>query len=253
MAGERPETAETYCPTIAVAALDVLGINGLVSTCDKGIAAMNVLSKFVFNASIRDVYGDPTLLDRREQMYEVDLYFGDSMYLFADASRPLDAQVLWLLVRVATLIGLGLWGPPRFLVRGAIAVGDLRKRLVRVGVTDREIRIGTSMTTAHRLQEAQDWIGAAVDAGAPLSNEATKWTSPMEVPLKASSKVDGKPVSVNWIWLNGNLEQTQHDVLAAIRETGSFLAAGSKLANTLEFLNGAYKHGLFAPFERPKG
>jgi hypothetical protein len=212
---------------------------------------MDVLALFVRNASVRGVYDDHDLGHRHERMYDVDLYFGDSVYLFADASRRIEDQIQWLLVRVATLVGLGLWSAPRFLVRGAIATGDLRKRLVRTEGPAREIRIGTSMTAAHRLQEAQDWIGAAVDAEAPLNAEATKWTASSEVPLKPCFKVARIPVAVNWVWSNGTLEQTLQDVMAAIRETGSPSAAANKVANTLEFVNQAYKRNQFAPFERP--
>jgi hypothetical protein len=244
---------DSYFPTVAVAALDLLGVEALVSKADQGVSAMNVLSRFVRNASTRGVYNTESLVERHDVMYDFDVFFGDALYLFADPARDLETQVQWLLLRVATLVGLGLWSTPRFLVRGAIAVGDLRKRVAQGDNTPHEIRIGTSMITAHHLQEGQDWIGAAVDPGAPLNAEARKWTIACRVPLKVGCHLNGTPVAANWVWSNGTLEQVQRHVEQAVRETGPAEAAGSKLSNTLDLVRCVFETGQFSPFESPEG
>jgi hypothetical protein len=101
---------DTYVPTVAVAAVDILGLQGLLSKPDQCLSAMNALGLFVANASSGGLYGSPDLRGKREDMYELDHYFGDSVYLFGDAKLELDVQVHRLSIKVATLIRLGLWG-----------------------------------------------------------------------------------------------------------------------------------------------
>lgn len=209
---DEPSKNDTYAPTVAVAALDLLGVKTLVSKDDSCLAAMNVLSKFVKNAASRWAYADEKSGKKHEKMYELDLYFGDSLYLFADSSRDIETQVQWLAIRVSTLVALGLWWTPRFLVRAGIAAGDLRKRVAKGDGGAHEIRIGTSMTRAHELQDAQEWIGGAIDPAAPFASETAKWTVEYPVPLKSSSTFVGSAVPLNWIWSNGSQEQIEREV-----------------------------------------
>ncbi len=244
---------DTYYPAIAVAALDLLGVRALVSRSDCALTAMDVLSRFVRNASTRGVYNTETLHDRHDFMFDVDVFFGDSLYLFADPSRDIETQVHGLLLRVSTLIGIGLWTSPRFLVRGAIAVGDLRKRLAQGDSVSHEIRIGTSMINAHQLQEGQDWIGAAVHPDTPLNAEARKWTTTNEVPLKPGFRLEGTPVAVNWVWSKGTPEEVESHLERAVRETGAAGGEACKLENTREFVKLAIATRQFAPFILPQG
>ena len=147
---------------------------------------MNVLSRFVRNASSARIYADAASGGVHDVMFTADVYFGDSVYLFADPYRDLQTQIQLLSYRVATLIALGLCFSPRFLVRAGIAVGDLRKRMAQGDGVPHEIRIGTSMTRAHRLQEAQNWIGGAVAAGTRLHGESCAVQYP--VPLKPGAE-----------------------------------------------------------------
>lgn len=192
-----PSTSDQYYPRIAVAALDILGFSKLVEKGDESLVAMDTIAKFVRNASSSRLYSDPILGGNDDYMFRASVYFGDSVYLFGDPMRELDDQVAGLCMRVATLLFAGLL-EPRLLVRGAIAVGDLRIRSVQGDGESHKIRIGTSMTRAHKLENAQEWIGAAVDRRAPRNDIANGWTACYEVPLKPNSKMRS-PVALNWI------------------------------------------------------
>jgi hypothetical protein len=238
-------------PIIAVAAVDILGVQGLVAKADQCLSAINAIGKLVKNASERRLFGPS---QNPELMFDFDHYFGDSVYLFADPNLELHVQVQRLLIRVATLITAGLlWGETRFLVRAALAIGDLRKRVVSSEREAREVRIGTSMVRAHQLQEAQDWIGAAVDAAVPCNLETAKWTIQFPVPLKPSAVVSAPPIALNWIGANCSRARIEDALHGAACEAGLTENAKTKLRNTLQFVGLVYDVAKFAPFEWPEG
>jgi hypothetical protein len=248
---DRLRSNDHYVPTIAAAAVDILGVQRLASKLDGSLAAINVLSKFVRNASPWLLSSPSTeLASRHTKMYDVEVYFGDSLYLFADQSIILEEQILNLTIRVATLVAVGLLvGAPRFLVRGGIAIGDLRKRLITRDGVDREIRIGTSMTRAHQLQECQDWIGGAIDGTAPRNSETSRWTFGYPAPLKKSCDLDAVPVPLNWIWKDGTPEGIENKLRLASEEISAPTTRSQTiLQNTSRFIRAVCQAGRFAPF-----
>jgi hypothetical protein len=243
-----PSINDSYFPEIAVAALDILGLQEFVAKNDNSLSAMNVLSRFVRNASSGRIY-NAALSGVHDLMFTADVYFGDSIYLFADPSRDLQTQIQLLSYRTATLIALGVCFSPRFLVRAGIAVGDLRKRVAQGDGAPHEIRIGTSMTRAHQLQEGQDWIGGAIAAEAGLHGEMCAIEYP--VPLKPKAKSLRTRLALNWLWRNGTPAEVECEVRAAFNETGGNETARQKLTNTLTFIDEIHRSGTLAPFDRP--
>ena len=121
--------------------------------------------------------------------------------MFADPKTSVSQQVSLLASKVASLIAIGLWGEVRFLVRAAIATGDLRTTVVETDSGRHEIRVGTAMVRAHLLENAQCWIGGALaaDSAVHLDDTGSKWTVSYAVPLKNPDSQAGHPLALNWI------------------------------------------------------
>ncbi|MBI3895598.1 MAG: YqgE/AlgH family protein [Acidobacteria bacterium] len=249
MADYKRDTDGIYVPIVAVAAIDILGVKQLLLKPDCSLSAMKVLSKFVLNASSPEIFKDSNVSEKVDQMFEKDLYFGDSVYLFAASSLDPEIQIQWLVIRVATLIALGLWKEPRFLVRAGIAIGDLRKRVVKGGGSPHEIRIGSSMLKAHQLQECQNWVGAVVDAAVPQTPEVANWTFDYSVPVKPGC--DGLPLPLNWIWENSLDGEVESELVLASNEISLNQDAQTKLDNTSKFVQSIRTAKKLAPFFRP--
>src|SRR3954471_15018990 len=83
-------------------------------------------------------------------LFDHGSYFGDTIYLFADPSRPITEQAEDMAGKVCSLIGLGLLhSSVPFLVRAGIAAGHLHERVAKGDGTLNVIRIGTAMVKAH--------------------------------------------------------------------------------------------------------
>jgi hypothetical protein len=241
------EEPEVYVPILAVAAVDLLGISKLVEKTEQSTSAMNAIAKFARNASARDIYVDPTFVTKHQEMYAIDDYFGDAVYLFGDPNLDLDEQIRLLVIRVATLILLGLCGENRFLVRASIATGDLRRKSLRTERGVREIRIGSSMVKALHLQEDQNWIGGAVDASAPINEETRKWLLEYPVPLKRAV-TQQPPLAVNWVASSISRQQVEDALRNTVAEIGSSAEAEIKLRNTLDFIRLVHDVQRYPPF-----
>lgn len=156
-------------------------------------------------------------------------------------------------MRVATLIAVGLFGDTGFLVRAAIAIGDLRTKLVQTERGLREIRIGTSMVRAHRLEASQGWVGAAIAPDAPLDSETLSWTVSYAVPLHKSIADLATDRAVNWIAKG----QLPHHASEAVRRVATQIGIDSgaqdKIDRTMEFIEFVCGKGLHAPFDIVEG
>jgi hypothetical protein len=131
----------------------------------------------------------------------------------------------------------------------------LRKRFLGGGdeprIEPRDIRIGTSMARAHQLEQTQEWIGGALDAGVPRNSMTAKWTIEYPVPLKSSWPLLEPRVAVNWIGPNCSRQEIEDALQRATEEAGLSDAAKTKLHNALQFVGFVYDTAQFAPILGP--
>jgi class 3 adenylate cyclase len=237
---------EEYIPSVAVAALDVLGVKKLVAKADECRLALRVLSRFVRNATESRMYAVPTAKGAFESTHAVDAYLGDAVYLFGDPALDIRTQVLRLAVRVATLIWFGLQGDERFLLRAGIAVGDVRRRVLSTGRGSLDVRIGTAMVAAHELEASQCWVGGAIDQSAPIDDEIGHWAIDCSVPRHTGAT---NARALNWITKGQDRSGLERALRDAVSTIGLSADSQRKLENTLSFVDHVYRRGLFAPFE----
>jgi|GEM_PF-5991411 len=169
-----PDTEQRYYPDVIAASIDILGFGRLIELDSERAfrAAAWLVGNVLLDKAVRADGGGPDI-----SLYERSAYFGDSCYLFGDTGADLRDQATCLAAKCASLLYVGLSGgysPSKLLVplRIGIARGDLRVGTIRVGERRQELRIGSAMLKAHRLQEAQVWLGGAValDVPPPSSN-----------------------------------------------------------------------------------
>lgn len=244
---------DRYFPKVAVAALDILGVKTLLLRNDGCQAALHSLSIFLGNASSRGIYEDSSLRVRTSVMYKDSMYLGDSVYLFADPSIGLEQQVQFLSLRVSSLIAQGIRYPSKFLLRAAIAVGDLRERTVKGDSAPCVVKIGTAMMRAHALQEAQDWIGGAIAADVPLNDEVRKWTCDYSVPVKDSVLGQSTLIAINWFAENDRKDQILANLKTAFDWVGfpndpvERTRVQNKRDNTQRFVQHVFDNGQLVP------
>lgn len=200
---------ENYFPSVAVAAVDILGMKNMLKSEDECISASLMLAKFVEEASINEYYRDESLNKSLGKLYEDAIYFADSVYLFANPKTDIHKQIDLLIKTCSSLITKGLNNG--YLLRIGIATGDLRLSKVRL-FDDREVilRVGNSMVKAHILQESQEWIGGAVDFRFPV-NSKSYFRIDYNVPIKKKSEYFGKKlVALNWVRMLASRTSVKH-------------------------------------------
>ena len=239
---------ERYSGQVAVAAVDVLGVCNLVNKGDDCALVVSVLEYFVNRVSDSRMFDNPANSQPVDRTHREDVYFGDAVYLFADPELDLAGQIVRLQVKVSTLVWMGLYNKVQFLVSGAIAVGDLREKTINTPSGLRQLKIGTSMVRAMQLEEAQDWVGAAIDSSVSTNSEIMSWTSDFPVPVKTGFP-GGTPRALNWIPLatdRAALEQKLKDISSKI---GADERSNHKVRNTMSFIEQVFLSQTFAPFE----
>jgi hypothetical protein len=234
--------ADRYVTQIAAASLDILGVRKLLGRDDQAVSAIDAVTRFVGNATSSGVYREPHPGSKLRDLFDADLYFGDSVYLFADPARPIQSQVEDLVMKVAPLITLGIQQDPVFLVRAGIAVGDLRTRVVRNERGQREIRLGTAMLHAHVLETSQIWVGGAIAEG--LLGTAIHGTVAYPVPLRSGTDADSR-LALNWIAWGWTLEKLESRLHSAFSGIGLTDEDRPKLENTLAFVRHVIPSGRF--------
>ena len=230
---------EQYHSMVAVAAIDALGIKALLDRDDEASSAMHTLSILVKNAASRDFYDLPSFDGTATPMFQFDNYFGDSIYLFSNPEIPLSSQVQRLAAKCASLLSVGLFIPSKFLARAAIGTGNLRIFRVDTAIGIREIRIGTAMSKAHQLQEAQEWFGGSIIADVLYPSDDIN-AFEYEVPLKNCLHLE-RVLAINWVgvminngYTSSQVEQLLRDAFNAIGSIGN--RESTKLQNALEFI-----------------
>lgn len=240
------DCADEYHDRIVVASMDILGMANRVESDEDATTAAADLDIFLKNAQApyHYRYDKPSVDSPVGRLYSRALHFGDSIYLFGDPEKSLSEQATLLLGKSAVLIALGVksWIEKRdkyFLLRVGIAVGNIRWRSFRWFDDVIEFPIGTALTRAHRIQEAQEWIGGAIDR--QLHSSYDHYRLEFAVPLKTAgeSEVD----AVNWVqavadnqWLDFFLDAYPTRVESIQAETADVLR---KHANTQRFLDHA--------------
>ena len=247
---------EQYLPKVAVAAVDLLGMKALLGKEDKATSAMTALVGLRKNSADSRYYKDKALKSLAGTLYEIEEYFSDSVYFFADANIDVGIQVDRLAVKCASLIAVGLLLYPRgFLVRAGIAVGDLRKKLVQPPQKEpQEIRIGTGMARAHMLQECQEWLGGAVEAEiAPAPKEINRIK--YKVPIKDNADFQQCELeAVNWVYILANeYSNDRGKVIDVVKNSMSQLGNladwenALKLEKTLNFVEYVFSKKEYLP------
>ena len=219
---------------------------------DQSVSASNTLQSFLLNASYPVAHAGPSFESEGKQVFLQGYNFGDSMYLFGDATKTLQEQADWLLGKCSTLIawGLNLFVTTNmrdgFLVRVGIASGDLRMRWV-VREPDKvqiETRIGTAMMKAQCLQEPQQWIGGAIEASIPR-NEHSIYRVSYPVPWnEKKDKVEFPVDAINWVRLGiDNPGATFFPPIEKIETAAvsATAAAEEKWSNTLAFMKEIFR------------
>lgn len=233
-----------YIPSIAVAAIDICGMTNMIKKNDQCLQAIKSLELLLKNAAENRLYNTPSRDYPAESMYEKGFYFGDSVYLFADPTRDIETQIIYLTARCASLIAIGI--TKGFLIRVGISTGDLRTLSLKLGNKEKkqEIRIGTSMAKAHTLQESQDWIGGVVEG--QYSNPPKNINQiPYSVPLKKYNRDInyGSIEALNWVYIiaemhNNDVAKIKDLVRKRFFETGNSECKKieSKFEQTLKFV-----------------
>lgn len=235
---------DEYHEQIVVASIDILGMARRVESDDDATTAAGDLDIFLKNAAVPYHYDKPSFDSPTGRLYSRALHFGDSIYLFAEPEKSISQQATSLLVKSAMLIVMGVksWIEERenyFLLRVGIAVGNVRWRRFRWFGELIEFPIGTALTRAHRIQEAQEWIGGAIDR--QLQSSDDRYRLECAVPLKTARRSEMD--AVNWVqgvadnqWLKFFLDTYPMRVESMQDETADVLR---KHANTQRFLEHA--------------
>lgn len=230
-----------YNPLVAVASVDICGMKKLTNRRDKCVSASKVLELFVKNASTNTAFDNSLLKEPGIVLYDVETYFADSVYLFADTQQAIGTQVNRLAVKCASLIATGF--KVGFLSCASVCVGDIRKKeVVLYGGVKQEIRIGRSMARAHILQESQDWVGGAVESNSSFIDVNQ---IDYKVPLKKNSEdfYVTKLKAINWVYILANIynfDMNKVKDLVKKRMTeinGESVRIERKLKNTLNFVD----------------
>jgi hypothetical protein len=246
---------EEYYPNIAAAAIDICGMGVLVNKGDECKSAMRTIELLVKNTILQrgayktlPVQGKPDIF-----LHHISSYFGDSVYLFANPQNDLKTQVDLLAINCSGLLATGL--SLGFVVRAGICIGDLRKSVLNLGDGKiQELRIGTSMVQAHKLQESQRWVGGAIDTSIP-STDIYRFEYP--IPIKTNSHWHGKNLQViNWVCalkdmskLNSDKREYQNEekmkqrVQKVVSDVGAVQGeTEERLTNTLKFIDYAFEN-----------
>jgi hypothetical protein len=203
----QPSANDTFHDRIAVAAIDLLGVGDLLETDSDAIRAMDACEHLIGQVVIgQHAYETEELSASHIDLFKNRMYFGDSIYLFADPSDPLDQQVEKLLALAATVIWIGLLSyirqeKKRFLARAGIAVGNLRVRAISATSAGLVFPIGTSMSRAHIIESNQDWIGGALPSVLP-SHHGRPYRVPYKVPMRCTrrkERANQELEAINWI------------------------------------------------------
>jgi hypothetical protein len=203
----QPSVDDTFHDRIAVAAIDLLGVGDLLEADSDAIRAMDACEHLIGQIVIgQHAYETEELSAAHIDLFKNGMYFGDSIYLFADPSDPLDQQVEKLLPLTAMVIWIGLLSyirqeKKRFLARAGIAVGNLRVRAISATSAGLVFPIGTSMSRAHIIESNQDWIGGALLSELP-SHHARPYRVPYKVPISCAWRQEhgkGELDAINWL------------------------------------------------------
>ena len=238
---------DIYVPEVAVASIDVLGMGGLLEADDESRSAMNALALLLRNASGRSMYTNPSTGEGRVDLYEQRTYFGDSVYLFGSRERTLEEQVQHLAIRASSLFVVGLTkAEPPFMLRVGISIGDLRIRKVETEQGIQEIRIGTAMAKAHRLENSQMWIGGAVDPYIELPRN-NLFVVEYDVPVQDKSATRPR-LALNWLWRDADEAGVIEKLSMASSDTARGPSDDRKLRNSIDFIRFVFQQGFVRPF-----
>lgn len=191
---------DIYIPKIVVASVDILGIRNLLKKEDASLSAMNTLAAFRRNAAGHLMFADSDLTQVEAELYRFDEYLGDSIYLFPDPQVDIPTQAYFLAIRCASLIAAGIMiDANNFLVRAGIASGNLRRRVIQTEFGTRAVFIGSAMAKAHAIEQAQRWIGGAIEADLP-SKEPSPYRMSYDVPTKPFWSTPKEQLdALNWV------------------------------------------------------
>ena len=239
----KPRTVEEkYYDQIVAASVDLLGMQHLLSHDDQAVSAMNALATLIVNTNSPKAYSEtkPPI-----HLYSGRVYFGDSVYLFADPDLNIAKQAHYLNMACAALLSNApvLKKGAGFLIRAGIGIGNLRIRILEHYGEKRELMIGRSMANAHRIEESQQWIGGAIAKEIP-ADPVERYRVAYSVPMKTNAKVD----AINWVKLAS--ENCERSVLQSFcddlkNSTPSESSAEQKVVNTISFVEAMCPSKLF--------
>lgn len=183
-----------------IAVCDILGFSNLVETVDLGSVVQNAIGWFrkaLHHSVQKGIFPHevPTLRDLNSHQLVGVAWFSDTILLYTkedsdEAVRELLSIVAWLLFETM------IQGITR--VRAGIAYGDVFLD------PENSLYVGMPIVEAYRLEQAQQWSGAALCPSAEQripevarsGRFADWWITPYEVPLKEGRKISA--LAVNW-------------------------------------------------------
>jgi len=236
---KRDAEHDTFHEEIAVASIDLLGVSSLLKEDSNATIAMNACEGLVGQVVVGQHAYEHRVGDSLHiELFDRGMYFGDSIYLFADPTDPLDQQVEKLLPLVATVIWVGLFSQirqekKRFLARAGIAVGNLRIRTIPATPTGNVFPMGTAMSNAHQIESSQAWIGGALHSDLP-SHHARPYRLPYEVSMSHIWQEEHTNQNLDAInWLKVASDDERYDETYLLRDLNT-IASQQNDARALE-------------------
>jgi hypothetical protein len=213
------------------------------------INALNILNGIFKNTVDPFGYTSPSFSAPKIRTFREILKFGDSIYIISDPNDPIEVQIDKLILRVTTLIALGIYlYEYKFFLRCGIAKGDLLDVQVwmpnnapaHLRNINQRIIIGNSLSRANYLEKNQNWIGGAV-MGDINCKRSMNYLVEYKIPLKDKMPKAYKPkYAINWLKLlsENNIEIKELNIIDDIANSigGIKRIDKKKIKNTKKFI-----------------
>ncbi|NIM10650.1 MAG: hypothetical protein GTO45_01555 [Candidatus Aminicenantes bacterium] len=233
---------DQYNERIVVASIDLLGIRNILKRPSGSKDAITQLEYFWKNAALKPLYNNESCKSYDIMLYKHGWYFGDTIYLFGSQNDSIADQVWKLVVKCASIIAVGFYRNNKFLARAGISVGDLRVKSISTPNGRHELRIGTSMANAQKLESIQDWVGGALDSDIP--DIESEYIIDYPVPLKPSTKAV-YPIAINWVELAKQFFSDRNQLVSKVSECHRWIGGAGeneerKIKNTIDFISAVW-------------
>lgn len=156
-----------YFPEIVAACVDVMGMKNIIERDDKLDMAIRIPCQICANIANNQY-------DESGGLRYYQMQMGDAAYLISNPKYTISLQTQQLCYGLGSLISFGIlgekWIKYNFLLRGAIASGNLKTAKWEIENAHGNVLIGTSILRAFFLENMQNWIGASVLGNIKIDN-----------------------------------------------------------------------------------